>query len=157
MGCTLNDKAVVEAVLPYAIKCRQRASCDDVVQVVWVALLLAKPLGGTLVETTKRFAKELLQRESDRLTDILKRVEFNEDALAHPRCDDDGVDVSAVVLSTFRKLDKRDKEIFRRRYFRGEKLWVIAHALDLCQSTVSRRCKYVAQVFIKEYNRAANQ
>ena len=153
MDNALNDKAIVEAVLPDVIKSRRRASRDDVIQIVWVALLLAKPLGGKVVEAAKRIAKELLQSERDRLSEILRRVEFDENALAFSRYNDEGVDVSAVVLSTLRKLDKRDNEIFRRRYLRGEKLWTIACALDLSQSTVSRRCKHVAQVFVKEYNR----
>lgn len=153
MDNALDDKAIVEAVLPDVIKSCRRASRDDVTQVVWVALLLAKPLGGNTVETTRRVAKELLQRERDRLAEILRRVEFDENALAPPRYNDEGVDVSAVVLSTLRKLDKRDNEIFRRRYLRGEKLRKIAYDLDLSQSSVSRRCQYVAQVFIKEFNR----
>lgn len=153
MDKALDDKAIVDVVLPDVIKSRKRVSHDDATQVVWVALLLAKPLGGDVIETTKRFAKKFLQRERDRLPEILRRVEFDENALAFPRYDAEGVDVSAVVLSTLRKLAKRDNEIFRRRYLRGEKLRAIAYALDLSQSTVSRRCKHVAQVFIREYNR----
>lgn len=154
MANTLDDRAIVDAVLPNVIKIRRCASRDDIVQTVWVALLLAKPLGGDLVETTKRFAKDLLQRERDRLHDVLKRVEFEDNALAHPCYNDDGVDVSAVVLSTLRKLDKRDSEIFRRRYLRGEKLKTIAESYGLSLSSVSQKCQFAAQVFIKEYNRA---
>lgn len=154
MDNALDDKAIVEAVLPDVIKSRRRTSRDDVVQVVWVALLVARSLSGNVVENTKRIAKELLQRERDRLSEILRRVEFDENALAFPRYNDDGVDVSSVVLSMFRKLDKRDNEIFRRRYLRGEKLRKIAYDLDLSQSSVSRRCNFVAQVFVREYNRA---
>lgn len=151
---TLNDKDIVEAVLPFAIKCRRRVSYSDAVQTVWVALLLAKQLNGDLIETTKRFAKALLQGASDRIFDVLKRVEFNEDVLAHPRYNDDGVDVSAVVLSTLRKLDQRDNIIFRRRFLRGEKQKTIAASLGLSATSISRRCQYVEQVFIREYNRA---
>lgn len=154
MDNTLDDKAIVEAVLPDVIKSRRRASRDDVTQVVWVALLLAKPLGGNIVETTKRFAKKLLQRERDRLMEILRRVGFDENALAFPRYNDEGIDVSFVVLSTLRKLDKRDNLIFRRRFLRGEKQTAIAAALGLSASSVSRRCQHVARIFIEEYNRA---
>lgn len=153
MDNALEDKAIVEAVFPDVIKSRKRISRDDATQAVWVALLLAKPLGGDVVETTKRFAKKFLQRGCDRLTKVLRRVEFDENALAFPRYSDEGVDVSAVVLSTLRKLDKRDNEIFRRRYLRGEKLRKIAYDLDLSQSSVSRRCYYVALVFVNEYNK----
>lgn len=154
MDNALDDKAIVETVLPDAIKSRRRASLDDVTQVVWVALLLARPIGGNVVETTKRIAKEFLQSERDRLSEILRRVEFNESALAFPRYNDDGVDVSAVVLSTLKKLEERDNLVFRRRFLRGEKLRAIACALDLSESSVSRRCQHVATVFIKEYNKA---
>lgn len=157
MADTLDDKAIVETVLPFAIKWRRRVSCDDATQTVWVALLLAKTFGGDVVETTKQFAKKLLQSESDRLTEILKRVEFNEEALAHPRYNDDGVDISAVVLSTLRKLDRRDNFIFRRRFLRGEEQKIIAADLGLSASSVSRRCKHVAQVFIQEYNRVVQR
>ena len=154
MDNTLGDRAIVEAVLPYVIKCRQYVSRDDAAQTAWVALLLAKPLKGDLVETTKRFAKELLQRDRDRIYDVLKRVEFNENALAHQRYNDGSIDVSAVVLSTLRKLDKRDNLIFRRRFLRGEKQKTIAAALGLSTSSVSQRLQHVAQVFVKEYNHA---
>lgn len=153
MDNALSDKAIVDAVLPFAVKCRRRVSRSDAVQTVWVALLLAKPFGGDVVETTKRIAKRLLQHEGDRTTEILKRVEFDESAIAHPRYNDDGVDVSAVVLSTLRKLDKRDNLIFRRRFLRGEKQKTIAADLGLSAASISRRCQNVAQVFIREYNR----
>lgn len=151
---TLSDKAIVETVLPFAIKCRRRVSRSDATQTVWVALLLAKPLGGDVVETTKRFAKQLLQSESDRLAKILRRVEFDEAAIAHQRYDDNSVDVSAVALSTLRKIDRRDNLIFRRHFLRGEKQGVIAADLGLSASSVSKRCQHVAAVFIKEYNKA---
>lgn len=151
---TLSDKAIVDAVFPFAIKCRRRASRNDVVQTVWVALLLAKPFGGDVVETTKRIAKRLLQGESDRLTEFLRRVELDEDALAHPRYNDDGVDVSAVVLSTLRKLNRHDNLIFRRRFLRGEKQKTIAADLGLSAASVSRRCQHVATLFTNEYDKA---
>ena len=151
---TLNDKAIVDAVLPFAVKCRRRISRSDAVQTVWVALLLAKPLGGDVTETTRRITKKLLQRECDRLPEILRRVEFDENALAHSRYDDDGVDVSAVVLSALRKLDRRDNLIFRRRFLRGEKQKTLAADLGLSASSVSRRCQHVARIFIEEYKRA---
>jgi FixJ family two-component response regulator len=154
MADTLDDKAIVEIVLPFAIKWRRRVSRDDATQTVWVALLLAKTFGGDVVEATKQFAKKLLQRESDRLTEILKRVEFDEEALAHPRYNDDGVDISAVVLSTLRKLDQRDSFIFRRRFLRGEKQKTIATDLGLSAASISRRCQHAAAVFIREFNRA---
>lgn len=154
---TLDDKAIIDTVLPDVIKSRRRASRDDAIQVVWVALLLARPLGGNVVETTKRIAKELLQRERDRLAEILRRVEFDENALASPRYNDKGVDVSAVVLSTLRKLDKRDNLIFRRRFLRGEKQTAIAAALGLSASSVSRRSQHVARIFIEEYNRVVQR
>lgn len=151
---SLSDNAIVEAVLPYAIKCRRRASRDDVVQTVWVALLLAKPFGGDLVATAKLLAKELLQNASDKTFDKLKRVKFDENAHAHPLYNDDGVDVSAVVLLTLRKLDKRDSLIFRRRFLRNEQQKTIAADLGLSAPSVSRRCQHVAAVFINEYNKA---
>lgn len=151
---TLSDKEIVESVVPFAIKCRRRISRSDAVQTVWVALLLAKPFGGDVVETTKRIAKRLLQCEGDRLTEILRRIEFNEGVLARPRYDDDGVDVSAVVLSALRKLDRRDNLIFRRRFLRSEKQKTIAADLGLSASSVSRRCQHIAAVFVKEYNKA---
>ncbi len=154
MANTLDEKAIVEAVLPDVIKSCRRASRDDVIQVVWVAHLLAKPLGGDIAETTKRIAKELLQRERDRLAEILRRVEFDENALAFQRYNDEGVDVSAVVLSTLRKLDKRDNYIFRRRFLRGEKQKTIASDLGLSTSSISRRCQHIAAIFVKEYNKA---
>ena len=154
MDNALNDKAIVEAVLPDVIKSRRRASRDDVIQIVWVALLLAKPLGGNVVEATKRIAKEFLQSKRDRLSEILRRVEFDENALAFSRYNDEGVDVSAVVLSTLRKLDKRDNEIFRRRFLRGEQQKTIASDLGLSTPSVSRRCQHVVAVFINEYNKA---
>lgn len=150
---TLDDKAIVDTVLPFAIKCRRRASRDDVTQTVWVALLLAKSFDGDLIATTKRFAKELLQNANDRVLDVLRRVEFDESTLARPHYNDDGVDVSAVVLSTLRKLDKRDNLIFRRRFLRGEKQKTIAFDLDLSESSVSRQCQHAAAVFINEYNK----
>lgn len=153
MDNALDDKAIVDVVLPDVIESRKRVSHDDATQVVWVALLLAKPLGGNVVETTKQFAKKFLQSERDRLSEILRRVEFDENALASPRSTDDGVDVSAVVLSTLRKLDKRDNEIFRRRFLRGEKQKTIAADLELSAASISRRCQHVARVFIREYNR----
>lgn len=157
MDNTLSDKAIVDAVVPFAIKCRRRISHSDAVQTVWVALLLAKPFGGDVIEITKRIAKKLLQDASDRTLDVLRRVEYNEDALAHPRYKDDGVDVSAVVMATLKKLRKRDERdnlIFRRRFLRGEKQKTIAAALGLSASSVSRRCQHVAAVFINEYNKA---
>lgn len=157
MDNTLSDKAIVDAVVPFAIKCRRRISHSDAVQTVWVALLLAKHFGGDVIETTKRFAKRLLQDASDRTLDGLRRVEYDEDALAHPRYNDDGVDVSAVVMSTLRKLrkhDERDNLIFRRRFLRGEKQKVIAATLGLSAASISRRCQHVAAVFINEYNKA---
>ena len=154
MAGTLSDKEVVETVLPFAIKCRRRISRSDAVQTVWVALLLATPFGGDVVETTKRIAKKLLQSENDKTLDVLRRVEFDENTLARPRYNDDGVDVSAVVLSTLRKLDKRDNLIFRRRFLRGEKQKAIAADLGLSAASISRRCQCVAAVFIKEYNKA---
>lgn len=154
MDNTLDDKAIVEAVLPDVTKSSRRASRDDVVQTVWVALLLAKLFGGDLVETTKKFAIALLRDASDKTLDVLKRVEFDESALPFPRYNDDGVDVSAVVLSTLKKLDKRDNLIFRRRFLRGEKQKTIAAAIGLSAPSISRRCQHVAAVFIKEYNKA---
>lgn len=151
---TLSDKEIVEAVLPFAVKCRRRISRPDAVQTVWVALLLAKPFGGDVVEATKCFAKRLLQCEDDRTLELLRRVEFNEDALAHPRYEDDGVDVSAVVLSTLRKLDRRDNLIFRRHFLRGKKQKTIAAELGLSAASISRRCQHVAAVFVREYNKA---
>lgn len=150
---TLDESVVVETVVKSLRYCRG-ASRSDVRQTVWVALLFAKQLDGDLVETTKRFAKALLQDASDKTFDVLKRVEFNENALAHPRYNDEGVDVSAVVLSTLRKLDKRDNLIFRRRFLRGEKQKTVAADLGLSASSVSKRCQHVAAVFIKEYNKA---
>ena len=149
---TLDESAVVETVVKSLKYCRG-ASRADVRQTVWVALIFAKQLDGNLVETTKRFAKALLRDASDRALDVLKRVEFDEDAIAHPRFNDDGVDVSAVVLSTLRKLGKRDNLIFRRRFLRGEQQKTIAADLGLSAPSVSRRCQHVAQVFIREYNR----
>lgn len=154
MDKALSDKAIVDAVLPFAVKCRRRISHSDACQTVWVALLLAKPLGGDVIETTKRITKRLLQRDSDRLSETLRRVEFDESALGYSRYDDEGVDVSAVVLSTLHKLDRRDNLIFRRRFLRGEQQKTIAADLGLSAPSVSRRCQYVAQVFIKEYNKA---
>lgn len=154
MDNALSDKAIVDAVLPFAVKCQRRISRSDAVQTVWVALLHAKPFGGDVVETTKRITKRLLQRDCDRLSEVLRRIEFDENALAHPRYNDDGVGVSAVVLSTLRKLDKRDNLIFRRRFLRGEKQGLIAADLGLSASSVSRRCQHIATVFIKEYNKA---
>lgn len=149
----LDESVVVETVVKLLRYCRG-ASRSDVRQTVWVALLLAKQLDGDLIETTKRFAKALLREASDRTFNVLKRVEFDEDAIAHPRYNDDGVDVSAVVLSTLRKLDRRDNLIFRRRFLRGEQQKKIAADLGLSAPSVSRRCQHVAQVFIKEYNKA---
>ena len=153
---TLDDSVVVEAVVKSLRYCRG-ASRADVRQTVWVALLLAKQLDGDLAATTKRFAKTLLRNASDRTLDVLRRVEFDEDALAHPRYNDDGVDVSAVVMATLKKLRKRDERdnlIFRRRFLRGEKQKTIAADLGLSAASISRRCQHVAQVFIREYNRA---
>ena len=154
MDNALSDKAIVDAVLPFAVKHCRRISRHDAVQTVWVALLLAKPLGGDVIETTERFVKKLLQRGNDRATEILRRVEFNEDALAHTRYNDDGVDVSAVVMSTLRKLDRRDNLIFRRRFLRNEQQKTIASDLGVSASSVSRRCQHVAAVFSREYNKA---
>lgn len=153
MDNALDESAVVETVVKSLRYCGG-ASRADVRQTVWVALLLAKQLDSDLVATTKRFAKALLRDAGDRTLDVLKRVEFDENAIAHPRYDDDGVDVSAVVLSTLRKLDKRDNLIFRRRFLRGEKQKTIAADLGLSASSVSRQCQYVATVFVKEYNKA---
>lgn len=149
---TLDDATVVETVVK-SLGYWRGVPRSDVRQTVWVALLFAKQLDGDLVETTKRFAKALLRDASDRTLDVLKRVEFDEDAIAHPRYNDDGVDVSAVVLSTLRKLDKRDNLIFRRRFLRGEKQKTIAADLGLSAPNVSRRCQHVAAAFIKEYNK----
>lgn len=150
---TLDESVVVETVVK-SLRYWRRVSRSDVRQTVWVALLLAKHLDGDLVATTKRFTEALLRDESDKTLNTLRRVEFDEAALAHPRYNDDGVDISAVVMSTLRKLDKRDNLIFRRRFLRGEKQTAIAADLGLSTASVSRRCQYVAQVFIKEYNRA---
>ena len=152
----LDESFVVETGVK-SLRYRGGVSRADVRQTVWVALLLAKNLEGDLVETTKRFAKTLLRDASDRTLDVLRRVEFDENALAHPRYNDDGVDVSAVVMATLkklRKLDERDNLIFRRRFLRGEKQKTIASDLGLSASSISRRCQYVAYVFIEEYNRA---
>ncbi len=149
----LDEPVVVETVVKSLKYCRG-LSRSDVRQTVWVALLFAKQLEGDLVATTKRFAKALLRDSTDKTLDVLKRVEFDEDAFAHPRNNDEGVDVSAVVLSTLRKLDKRDNLIFRRRFLRGEQQKTIAADLGLSAPSVSRRCQHVAQVFIKEYNKA---
>ena len=152
----LDESFVVETVVK-SLRYRGGVSRADVRQTVWVALLLAKNLEGDLVETTKRFAKTLLRDASDITLDVLRRVEFDENALAHPRYNDDGVDVSAVVMATLkklRKLDERDNLIFRRRFLRGEKQKTIASDLGLSASSISRRCQYVAYVFIEEYNRA---
>lgn len=148
---TLDESVVVETVVK-SLRYYRGASRSDVRQTVWVALLFAKQLDGDLVETTKRFAKALLRDTSDKTLDVLKRVEFDENAIAHPRYNDDGVDVSAVVLSTLRKLDKRDHEIFRRHFLRDEKQKTIAADLGLSAASISRRCQRVAQVFIREYN-----
>lgn len=150
---TLDESAVVETVVK-SLGYWRHVSRSDVRQTVWVAFLCAKKLDGDLVATTKRFAKALLRDASDKTLDVLKRVEFNETALAYPRYNDDGVDVSAVVLSTLRKLDKHDNLIFRRRFLRGEKQGLIAADLGLSAASISRRCQHVAQVFIREYNRA---
>lgn len=150
---TLDDSVVVDTVVR-SLGYFRGASRSDVRQTVWVALLLAKHLDGDIVATTKRFAEALLRDASDKTFDVLKRVEFDEDAIAHPRYNDDGVDVSAVVLSTLRKLDRRDNLIFRRRFLRGEKQGLIAADLGLSAPSVSRRCQHVAVVFVKEYNKA---
>jgi DNA-directed RNA polymerase specialized sigma subunit len=153
---TLDDSAVVEAVVK-SLGYFRGASRSDVRQTVWVALLLAKHLDDDLVATTKRFAKALLRDASDKAFDVLRRVEFDETALAHPRYNDDGVDVSVVVMSTLRKLRKRDERdnlIFRRRFLRGEKQKTIAADLGLSAARISQRCQHVATVFIKEYNKA---
>lgn len=153
MDNTLNDSVVVDTVVR-SLGYFRGASRSDVRQTVWVALLFAKQLDGDLVATTKRFAKALLRDASDSTLDVLRRVEFDENALAHPRYNDDGVDVSAVVLSTLRKLDKRDNLIFRRRFLRDEKQKTIAADLGLSATSISRRCQHVANVFVKEYNKA---
>lgn len=156
MDNTLDDATVVEAVVK-SLRYWRGASQSDVRQTVWVALLFAKQLDGDLVATTKRFAKALLRDASDKTLGVLRRVEFDEDALAHPRYNDDGVDVSAVVMSTLRKLrklDERDNLIFRRRFLRGEKQKTIAADLGLSATSISRRCQHVASVFVKEYNKA---
>ena len=150
---SLDDSVVVETVVK-SLRGRRQFPRSDVRQTVWVAFLFAKQLDGDLVATTKRFAKCLLRHERDRLADTLRRVEFDEKALASPRSDDDGVDVSSVVLSTLRKLDKRDNLIFRRKYLRGEKQKTIASDLGLSATSISRRCQHVAKVFITEYNKA---
>ena len=149
---TLDESVVVETVVKSLRKWR-REPLSDVRQTVWVALLFAKHLDGDLVATTKRFAIALLRDASDKTLDVLKRVEFDENALAHPRYNDGGVDVSAVVLSTLRKLDRRDSLIFRRRFLRNEQQKLIAADLGLSATSVSRRCQHVAAVFIKEYNK----
>lgn len=153
MADTLDESVVVETVVK-SLRYSRQVSRSDVRQTVWIALLLAKHLDGDLVATTERFAKALLRDASDKTLDVLRCVEFDEDALAHPRYNDDGVDVSAVVLSTLRKLDKRNNLIFRRRFLRGEKQKTIAAALGLSAASVSRRCQHVAAIFIKEYNKA---
>lgn len=149
----LDESVVVETVVK-SLGYWRGTSRADVRQTVWVALLFAKKLDGDLVATTKRFAKALLRDASDRTLDVLKRVEFDKDAIAHPRYNDDGVDVSAVVLSTLRKLDRRDSLIFRRRFLRNEQQKTIAADLGLSAPIVSRRCQHVAAIFIKEYNKA---
>lgn len=156
MDNALDDATVVKTVVK-SLRYWRGASRSDVHQTVWLALLFAKRLDGDLVATTKRFASTLLWDASDKAFDVLRRVEFDENALAHPRYDDDGVDVSAVVLSTLRKLRKRDERdnlIFRRRFLRGEKQKTIAADLGLSAASISRRCQHVAQVFIREYDRA---
>ena len=153
MDNALNDSVVVDTVVK-SLRYWRRIPRSDVRQTVWIALLFAKQLDGDLVATTKRFAKALLRDSSDKTLDVLKRVEFNEDATKHLRYNDDGVDVSAVVRSTLRKLDKRDNLIFRRRFLRGEQQKTIAFDLGLSAPSVSRRCQHVEAVFFKEYNKA---
>lgn len=150
---TLDESVVVETVVK-SLRYWRHIPRSDVRQTVWVALLFAKQLDGDLVETTKRFAKALLRDANDKTLDVLKRVEFDDDAIAHPRYNDDGVDVSAVVMSTLRKLRKRDNLIFRRRFLRGEKQKIIAADLNLSATSISRQCQHVAAVFINEYNKA---
>ena len=62
--------------------------------------------------------------------------------------------IPAFIPKKLRKRDERDNLIFRRRFLRGEKQKTIAAALGLSASSISRRCQYVAAVFVNEYNKA---